>query len=209
MVTQSWDTIPLHLEITLWIFLAPFTITEVTLLTMYVFLNNNTFVTMTHGLANAFKKIFLKLQDHLLGRLIGHEFDANMHKEFMDSDWNSIHFVGSNIYSVQTCNIYYTSYDLQRQCDTVNPHTHPDIMLCSPVNEEGAEPYWYVRVLGIYHANIWAENLVVPGARNRFSLGLLVWWGTWLLFGILLSTSTCDWLHILDRQICFQFCWSC
>ena len=39
-------------------------------------------------------------------------------------------------------------------------------MLCSPINEEGAEPYWYVRVLGIYHADIWAENLVVPGARN-------------------------------------------
>ena len=66
-----------------------------------------------------------------------------MHEEFTDSDRNSIRFVGSKIYSVQTCNIYYTSYDLQRQCDTVNPRTHPDIMLRSPVNEEGAEPYWY------------------------------------------------------------------
>ena len=133
---------------------------------MYVFLTNNAFVTITHGLANAFKKFFPKLQDHLLGRLISHEFDADMHEVFMDSDRNSIHFVGSKIYSVQTCHIYYTSYDLQQQCDTVNPHTHPDIMLHSPVNEEGAEPYWYARVLGIYHANIWAENLVVPGARN-------------------------------------------
>ena len=89
-----------------------------------------------------------------------------MHEEFTDSDRNSIRFVGSKIYSVQTCHIYYTSYDLQRQCDTVNPPTHPDIMLRSPVNEEGAEPYWHARVLGIYHANVWAENLVIPGART-------------------------------------------
>ena len=100
-----------------------------------------------------------------------------MHEEFTDSDQNSICFIGSKIYSVQTCHIYYTSYDLQWQCDTVNPHTHPDIMLCSPINEEGAEPYWYARVLGIYHANIWAENLVVPGARNVRHMDFL--WVRW------------------------------
>ena len=114
-----------------------------------------------------------------------------MHEEIMDSDRNSIHFIGSKIYSVQTCHIYYTSYDLQWQCDTVNPHTHPDIVLCSPVNEEGAEPYWYARVLGIYHSNIWAENLVVPGARNVRHMDFL--WVHW--FG-----------EVPDRQICFQFC---
>ena len=100
-----------------------------------------------------------------------------MHEEFTYSDQNSIHFVRSKIYSVQTCHIYYTSYDLQQQCDNVNPHTHPDIMLCSPINEEGAELYWYVRVLGIYHAHIWAENLVVPGARNVRHIDFL--WVHW------------------------------
>jgi hypothetical protein len=100
-----------------------------------------------------------------------------MHEEFTDSDRNSIRFVGGKIYSVQTCHIYYTSYDLQRQCDTVNPRTHPDIMLRSPVNEEGAEPYWYARVLGVYHANIWAENSVIPGARNVRHMDFL--WVRW------------------------------
>ena len=100
-----------------------------------------------------------------------------MHKEFTDLDRNSICFIGSKIYSVQTCHIYYTSYNLQWQCDTVNPHTHPDIMLCSPINEEGAEPYWYVRVLGIYHANNWVENLVDPGARNVRCMDFL--WVHW------------------------------
>src|SRR5438270_12664897 len=99
----------------------------------------------------AFKKFLPKLQEHLLGRLLSRQFDGDMHEEFTDSDRNSIHFIGSKFYSVQTCRIYYTSYDLQRQCDTINSHTHPDIMLCSPINEEGAEPYWYARVLGVYY----------------------------------------------------------
>ena len=38
------------------------------------------------GLADAFKKFLLKLQDHLFRRLIGREFDADMHEEFTDSD---------------------------------------------------------------------------------------------------------------------------
>ena len=67
------------------------------------------------------------------------EFDGDVHEEFNDSDRNSIRFVGNKIYSVQTCHIYYTSYDLQRQSDTVNPCAHPDIMLRSPVVEDGAE----------------------------------------------------------------------
>ena len=132
---------------------------------------------VTHGLAAALKKFLPKLQDHLLGRLTGREFDGDMHEEFTDSDRNSIRFVGSKIYSVQTCHIYYTSYDLQRQCDTINPDTHPDIMLCSPVNEEGAEPYWYARVLGVYHANVWAENSLIPGARNARCMSFL--WVRW------------------------------
>jgi len=53
----------------------------------------------------------------------------------------------------------------------------PDIMLRSPVNEEGAEPYWYARVLGVYHANVWAENSVIPGARNVRRMDFL--WVRW------------------------------
>jgi hypothetical protein len=63
------------------------------------------------------------------------------------------------------------------QGDTINPLTHPDIMLRSPVDEEDAEPYWYARVLGVYHANIWAENPVIPGAKNVRRMDFL--WVRW------------------------------
>ena len=105
------------------------------------------------------------------------EFDGDMHEDFTDSDRNSIRFIGGKIYSVQTCRIYYTSYDLQRQCDTVNPCAHPDIMLRSPVTEAGAEPYWYARVIGIYHANVWAENPAIPDGRTARRMEFL--WVRW------------------------------
>ncbi|KAF5316669.1 hypothetical protein D9619_006659 [Psilocybe cf. subviscida] len=124
----------------------------------------------------AYHKFLPKLQDHLLGRIVGREFDGDMHEEFADSDRNSIRFIGNKIYSVRTCNVYYTSYDLQRQCDTINPHSHPDIMLRSPV-AGGDDPYWYARVIGVYHANIWVENSAIPEGRNARRMDFL--WVRW------------------------------
>ena len=120
---------------------------------------------MANGISDLSKKFLPKLQDHLLGRLTGREFDADMHDEFTDLDRNSIRFLEGKFYSVQTCRIYYTSYDLQRQCDTINPCSHPDIMVRSPITEAGAEPYWYARVIGIYHAKVWAEHPAIPGGK--------------------------------------------
>ena len=55
-----------------------------------------------------YKNFLPKLKDHLLGRLIGREFDGDMEAEFSDSDRNSVHIVNNKIYSVHTCRIYYT-----------------------------------------------------------------------------------------------------
>ncbi len=69
-----------------------------------------------------FKEIFNRsFRITYVGRLLKREFDADMHEDFTDSDRNSICFLGGRIYSVQTCRIHYTSYDIQRQCDTINP----------------------------------------------------------------------------------------
>ncbi len=100
-----------------------------------------------------------------------------MHEDYSDEDRNSLRFVGQKIYSVQTCRVFYTTYDLQRESDTINPRTHPDIMLRSPETDEGAEPYWYARVIGIYHANVWAERMDIPGAGSVRRMEFL--WVRW------------------------------
>jgi hypothetical protein len=112
-----------------------------------------------------------------LGRLKGREFDGDMHEDYSDEDRNSVRFVGQNIYSVGTCRLFYTTYDLQRDSDVINPRMHPDIMLRSPETEEGAEAYWYARVIGIYHANVWVERTDIPDGRRVKRMDFL--WVRW------------------------------
>ncbi|EGN99376.1 hypothetical protein SERLA73DRAFT_28488, partial [Serpula lacrymans var. lacrymans S7.3] len=54
-------------------------------------------------------------------------------------------------------NFNYTTYDVHRVQDIINPRTsHCNVMLLSPCDDTGTQshPFCYVRVLGIYHANI-------------------------------------------------------
>lgn len=44
---------------------------------------------------------------------------------------------------------------MRREQDTINIRTHPDIMLLSNEDEgDSYHPYWYARVLGIFHVNV-------------------------------------------------------
>ena len=100
-----------------------------------------------------------------------------MHEDYSDEDRNSLRFVGQKIYSVQTCCLFYTTYDLQQESDTINPQMHPDIMLRSPETEEGAEAYWYARVIGIYHAKVYTTHPQVQGGGQVHRMNFLwVWW---------------------------------
>lgn len=51
--------------------------------------------------------------------------------------------------------INYTSYDVRRNQETVNPRTpHRDIMVLADVESECDDPFMYTRIIGIYHVNI-------------------------------------------------------
>ncbi|PPQ84255.1 hypothetical protein CVT26_011861, partial [Gymnopilus dilepis] len=135
-----------------------------------------------------YNRFLPKLQDHLLGRLKERTFDADMHEDYSDIDRNSVRFVGQKIYSVQTCRLYYTTYELQRESDVINPRSHPDIMLRAPDAEAGAaDPYWYARVIGVFHANVWADRSDIPGARNMRRMDFL--WGRLPKIGFVESTD--------------------
>lgn len=56
--------------------------------------------------------------------------------------------------------INYTTYDMRRDQDTVNPRTHADVMLLAH-EDDAAHPYWYARVLGIFHVDV---RYTGPGA---------------------------------------------
>jgi hypothetical protein len=97
------------------------------------------------------------LKDHILSRLLGHSFDGDEH-EYSDEDRNAVHFVNNRIYQHKVIQINYTTYDMQCSQDSINPRTHPDIMVLSHEDEDcgsdGQHPYWYARVVGIFHADV-------------------------------------------------------
>jgi hypothetical protein len=95
------------------------------------------------------------LRAHLLARMLGEEYTGD-ERNFSTADLLKITFVGDSIYEHRTARFNYTTYDQRRASDTVNPHTHPDVMLKS--QDESGHPYWYARVIGIYHAEVSYEG---------------------------------------------------
>ncbi|KAF7976211.1 hypothetical protein HWV62_7218 [Athelia sp. TMB] len=132
-----------------------------------------------------------RLKDHLLGRLLSHQYDGDEH-EFSPEDRATIRISDNKIYSAKVFRVNYTTYDLQRDQDSMNPRTHCDVMVMSPETDDGAHPYWYARVLGVFHVKIlhtgpasecateqhmevlWVRWFgVVPGHRHGFKVGQL------------------------------------
>lgn len=94
-----------------------------------------------------------RLKNHLLGRLLENE-DPNV--EYPPQERSRVQIINDRIYSHQVLRVNYTTYDLRRDQDSLNPRTHGDIMVLahSSADEEESHPYWYARIVGIYHADI-------------------------------------------------------
>jgi hypothetical protein len=61
----------------------------------------------------------------------------------------------------------------------MNPRTGANVMVLSPETGPGAHPYWYARVLGVFHARVLHTG---PSASNRSVQHMEFLWVRW--FGI-------------------------
>jgi hypothetical protein len=120
-----------------------------------------------------------KLKNHLHGRLLGHDFDGDDELELSDEDRNSVRILNNRIYAAKVLRVNYTTYDIRRDQDSMNPRTHCDVMVISPEKADGAHPFWYARVLGVFHTDVLH---VGSQARNRSVQRMEVLWVRW--FGV-------------------------
>ncbi|KXN86458.1 hypothetical protein AN958_10073 [Leucoagaricus sp. SymC.cos] len=97
-----------------------------------------------------------KLKDHILGRIMDRTFNGDMHEDFSDDDHNTIQFRDGKIFRHRTMRVNYTTYDIRRDYDILNPRSHPFCMVASPNMETDPEahPFWYAQVIGIFHAEV-------------------------------------------------------
>ena len=126
---------------------------------------------MNRVLTATFQNFLLKLKGHLLPRLKvalardtasvdswsdSLHSEANTTGNTNQSDCDSVYLKNDRIYLHKLVRIQYTTYDVRREQDVVNPSTpHRDIMLLATTSDNDVDhPFLYARVLGIYHANV-------------------------------------------------------
>ncbi|KAJ3540172.1 hypothetical protein NMY22_g4410 [Coprinellus aureogranulatus] len=117
------------------------------------------------------------LRSHLLARLLQHEQHYS-DAEFTTRQLNRVVMDTKAIYRHKVLRINYTTYDMLRMQDSINPRTeHNDIMVLA--NESDSvlgfrpHPYWYARVIGIYHIDVSlldedCQNIVKEEVRIDF-----------------------------------------
>ncbi|KAF8063262.1 hypothetical protein FPV67DRAFT_1563422 [Lyophyllum atratum] len=131
-------------------------------------------------------KFFLKdLRAHLLPRLKSIlQLPSDNHPAIIDSDSPSFSLDAETVYLRKDLmyrhnllRVNYTTYDVRRAQDTLNPRTdHRDIMLLSTDNNS-VHKYRYARIIGIFHANAIYSG---PGRRAQGSAHRLEFlWVRW------------------------------
>lgn len=80
----------------------------------------------------------------------------NPEDTFSDQDRRQLLFHNNQIFCHKTLRINFTTYDCRRDQDTINTRTHSDIMVLVNQAEdpENQHPFWYARVIGIFHAMV-------------------------------------------------------
>ena len=92
---------------------------------------------------------------------------------------DGILFKGNRMYEHRVIRFRYTTYDVRRSEDVVNPNTpHCYVMMHSNNSEEpfNTSPFLYAQVLGIYHVN---AAYVGPGMRNNSTNRYDFLWVRW------------------------------
>ena len=89
--------------------------------------------------------------------IIAIRLSSSLSLSYMHID--GVHILNDRLYCHRTICINHTSYDMRREQDTINPRTHPDVMVLS--SDPDGHPYWYARVLQIFYVNV---CYVGPGA---------------------------------------------
>jgi hypothetical protein len=150
------------------------------------------------------------LKDHLLARLRGLDYSGDEHA-FSDAERDLIIFANNKVHEHSILRINYTTYDLRREQDCINPRTRADLMVLSHENDDERHPYWYARLIRIFHVDIWyygEEN--APSTSKRMDVLFVRWFGRDMSFNGGFSSKRLHRIGFLTDDIdsdpgCFGF----
>ncbi|EJF55297.1 hypothetical protein DICSQDRAFT_74723, partial [Dichomitus squalens LYAD-421 SS1] len=94
-----------------------------------------------------------------------------------DDDLFTVRIENNKLYRHKVLRVNYTTYNMRRDQDSINPRTHPDIMMLAP--EGAAHPYLYARVIGIFHVEAYLTGDSPDGADDTDPEVVHVLWVRW------------------------------
>ncbi len=113
--------------------------------------------------------------------MTGCDFDGD-ERTFSDDERRNLKIVDDKLFRHKVMRVNYTSYDMRRDQDSINPRTHADVMVLAPEEDieektpDLSHPYWYARVVGIFHAKV---KYTGPGSRTGDSKKIEFLWVRW------------------------------
>ncbi|KAJ3826559.1 hypothetical protein F5880DRAFT_1476040, partial [Lentinula raphanica] len=93
-----------------------------------------------------------KLKRQILYQLFAQVLGKDAPAEISNAELNALIIKGNKLFKHKVIRINYTTYDLRRDQDSINPRTHPDIITLS--STDSSHPFTYGRIIGIFHANV-------------------------------------------------------
>lgn len=106
------------------------------------------------------------MKEHLYCRLAG----VSESEPVSDNQLDTVDVVLERMYKHKVLRINYTTYDMRRSQDSVNPRTHADVMVPS---DDDDHPYRYARVIGVYHVMVRYNG----GASQQMDFLWVRWFG--------------------------------
>lgn len=92
------------------------------------------------------------MKDHLLGRILHPGWTADTY-EFSPEEHRTLLIQNDRLYIHKVLRVNFTSYDMRRSQDSMNPRNRADIMTLSH-EDDTQHPFAYARILGIFHADV-------------------------------------------------------
>ncbi|KAM5537746.1 hypothetical protein V8D89_008514, partial [Ganoderma adspersum] len=116
------------------------------------------------------------LKAHLLRRLPGGHVLPPDYVPTNDELF-TVRIVADRMYQHKVLRVNYTRYDMRRDQDSVNPRTHPDIMMLVP--DDATHPYLYARVIGMFHVMAYRTGDDLEGNDDTEPELIHVLWVRW------------------------------
>ncbi|KAF4568042.1 hypothetical protein EYR36_010050 [Pleurotus pulmonarius] len=114
------------------------------------------------------------LKAHLLTRLLNLPYGGDEHV-FTTEELAKVIIINDNVFEHQTLAINYTTYDMRRAQDLLNPRTNADFMVSSyddSNTDTDMAQFWYGRIIAIFDAHI-----LFDGTTTKMDFIWVQWFG--------------------------------